>query len=60
MVGRNLLFSVGGKPPDPGNTVMSVALYDGDGPRNDGTGVADDNGTQSFAGFVALSEFPCS
>jgi tRNA A-37 threonylcarbamoyl transferase component Bud32 len=59
-VGENLLFAVGGLPPNPGKTVTAVALYDGDGPRNDGRGVDVEFGTRPFAGFVVLSETPCS
>jgi tRNA A-37 threonylcarbamoyl transferase component Bud32 len=60
LVGENLLFAVGGLPPNPGTTVTAVALYDGDGPRDDGRGVDVDGGTLPFAGFVAISETPCS
>ena len=60
LVGKNLIFAVGGRPPHPGKTVIDVALYDGDGPRNDGTGVRVDGGTLPFAGYVALSEIPCA
>jgi hypothetical protein len=59
-VGRNLLFAMGGKPPVPSKTVAAVALYDGNGPHNDGSGVKVSGGTLPYAGFVALSEIPCS
>ena len=60
LVGRNLLFAAGGLPPNPGKIVTAVALYDGDGPRNDGSGVDEVGGTMPFAGFVAISESTCS
>ncbi len=59
-VGENLLFAVGGKPPNPGNTVTAVALYDGNGPGDDGAGVDVEGGTLPFAAFVAISEAPCA
>ena len=60
MVGANLLFAADGRPPHPAATVTAVALYDGNGPRDDGTGVAVRGGTLPFAGYVALNETPCS
>jgi hypothetical protein len=59
-VGRNLLFAMGGKPPVPSKTVAAVALYDGNGPHDDGSGVKVSGGTLPFAGFVPLSEIPCT
>jgi tRNA A-37 threonylcarbamoyl transferase component Bud32 len=59
-VGPNLLFAMGGKPPVPSKTVAAVALYDGNGPHNDGTGVKVGGGTLPYAGFVALSEIQCA
>jgi len=58
-VGENLLFAANGKPPNPTTYVTAVALYDGNGPNDDGTGVDMRNGTLPFAGFVALSELLC-
>jgi hypothetical protein len=60
VVSRNLIFAMGGKPPNPSKTVAAVALYDGNGPRNDGSGVLNSGGTLSYAGFVALSEIACT
>jgi tRNA A-37 threonylcarbamoyl transferase component Bud32 len=59
-VGPNLLFAMGGKPPVPSKTVAAVALYDGNGPHNDGSGVKVRDGTLPYAGFVALSEIQCA
>jgi hypothetical protein len=59
-VGKNLLFATNGKPPNPSKFVTGVALYDGDGPRDDGNGVDVSGGTLPFAGFVALNETPCT
>jgi serine/threonine-protein kinase len=59
-VGNNLLFAANGLPPNPSKFVTAVALYDGDGPRNDGSGVNEQGGTLPFAGFIALSESTCS
>ena len=42
------------------DTIGVVALYDGDGPHDDGRGVDVRNGTLPFAGYVALSETTCS
>ena len=60
LVGKNLLFAANGLPPNPSKFVTAVALYDGDGPRNDGRGVNQQGGTLPFAGFIALSESTCS
>jgi hypothetical protein len=59
LVGKNLLLAANGRPPHPSKFVTAVALYDGDGPRNDGSGVDEQNGTLPFAGFIALSESTC-
>ena len=59
LVGKNLLFAANGIPPNPAKLVTAVALYDGDGPKNDGRGVDVDGGTLPFAGFIALSESSC-
>ena len=60
LVGKNLLFAAGGLPPNPGKLVTAVALYDGDGPRDDGSGVDEEGGTMPFAGFIAISESTCA
>jgi hypothetical protein len=59
LVGKNLLFAANGLPPNPSKLVTAVALYDGDGPRDDGSGVEEQGGTLPFAGFIALSESTC-
>ena len=59
-VGENLLFAFNGRPPNPSKHVTAVALYDGNGPKDDGSGVDVQNGTLPFAGFIALSESVCS
>jgi predicted Ser/Thr protein kinase len=59
LVGKNLLFAANGLPPNPSTLVTAVALYDGDGPRNDGRGVDVRSGTLPFAGYIALSESSC-
>ena len=59
-VGENLLFAFNGRPPNPSKRVTAVALYDGDGPKNDGRGVDVESGTLPFAGYIALSESVCS
>ena len=59
-LGKNLLFAASGRPPNPSKFVTAVALYDGDGPRNDGSGVDVQSGTLPFAGFIALNESTCS
>ena len=59
-VGPNLLFAFNGRPPNPSKRVTAVALYDGDGPKNDGRGVDVKSGTLPFAGYIALSESVCS
>jgi serine/threonine-protein kinase len=60
LVGKNLLFAANGLPPNPSKLVTAVALYDGDGPQDDGSGVDVRNGTLPFAGFIALSESTCT
>jgi hypothetical protein len=40
--------------------VTAVALYDGNGPKNDGRGVDVKSGTLPFAGYIALNESVCS
>ena len=59
-LGKNLLFAASGLPPNPSKFVTAVALYDGDGPRDDGSGVDEFGGTLPFAGFIALSESTCT
>jgi serine/threonine-protein kinase len=59
LVGRNLLLAANALPPNPSTFVTAVALYDGDGPRDDGGGVDQHGGTLPFAGFIALSESTC-
>ena len=59
-VGENLLFAFNGRPPNPSKRVTAVALYDGDGPADDGRGVDVRGGTLPFAGYIALSESVCS
>jgi serine/threonine-protein kinase len=58
-LGKNLLFAANGLP-NPSTFVTAVALYDGDGPRGDGSGVDEQSGTLPFAGFIALSESTCA
>ena len=53
-LGRNLVLAANGKPPHPSNYVTAVALYDGSAP-----GAGQNDGTRSYAGFVALSETNC-
>ena len=55
----NLFFGVAGIRGRLSNRVRVVALYDGDGPRGDGSGVDVAGGTLPFAGFVALSDTQC-
>jgi len=59
-VGPNLLFAFSGRPPNPSKQVTAVALYDGNGPKNDGRGVDVRGGTLPFAGYIAISESVCS
>lgn len=59
-VGENLLFAANGLPPNPSTFVTAVVLYDGDGPRNDGTGVDVRGGTLPFAGFIGSNESTCA
>jgi serine/threonine-protein kinase len=59
-VGPNLLFAFNGRPPNPSKRVTTVALYDGNGPADDGRGVDVRSGTLPFAGYIALSESVCS
>jgi len=58
--GKNLLFAANGLPPNPSEFITAVVLYDGDGPRNDGSGVDVHNGTLPFAGYIALNESTCT
>jgi hypothetical protein len=51
LVGKNLLFAV---RPDT-EVVATVALYDGGAPR-----ATENNGTQSFANYVAQVEASCT
>jgi serine/threonine-protein kinase len=60
IVKPNLFFTVGGLPGRLTDRIGVVALYDGDGPHNDGAGVDVAGGTLSFAGFIALSETQCT
>jgi hypothetical protein len=53
-LGKNLVFAANGKPPHPSTYVTAVALYDGSAP-----GAGENNGTRSYAGFVAISETNC-
>jgi protein kinase-like protein len=59
-VGRNLFVARIAVPQRTSDTVGVVALFDGDGPKNDGKGVNVDSGTLPFAGYIALSETMCS
>ena len=59
-LGKNLLFALNGRPPNPSKHVTAVALYDGDGPHDDGRGVDVKDGTLPFAGYIALSESVCT
>ncbi|HET7128885.1 MAG TPA: serine/threonine-protein kinase [Gaiellaceae bacterium] len=59
-LGQNLFLAMIGTPKRVTDTIGVVALYDGDGPNNDGRGVDVSGGTLPFAGFVALSETTCS
>jgi hypothetical protein len=59
IVKPNLFFSVAGVPGRLSNRIGAVALYDGDGPRNDGEGVDVEGGTLPFAGYIAISETQC-
>ena len=59
-VGRNLFFGMYGGPTITPTRVSAVALYDGNGPRNDGSGVDVGGGTLPFAAYIALSETPCT
>jgi serine/threonine-protein kinase len=60
VVKPNLFFTVGGLPGRLRDRIGVVALYDGDGPQNDGAGVDVRGGTLPFAGFIALSETQCT
>jgi tRNA A-37 threonylcarbamoyl transferase component Bud32 len=59
LVRPNLFFAMNGGAKTRPSKVAAVAIYDGDGPRNDGSGVYGHGGTLAFAGYVALSETPC-
>jgi serine/threonine-protein kinase len=59
-LGQNLFLAMIGTGKRVSDTIGVVALYDGNGPRNDGTGVDVRSGTLPFAGYVALSETTCS
>jgi len=58
-LGKNLLFALNGRL-NPSKHVTAVALYDGDGPQDDGRGVDVKDGTRPFAGYIALSESVCT
>ena len=60
IVKPNLFFTRGGLPGRLTDRIGVVALYDGDGPRDDGSGVDVRGGTLSFAGYIALSETQCT
>jgi hypothetical protein len=59
-LGQNLFVAMIGTDKRVTDTIGVVALYDGNGPRDDGTGVSVRNGTLPLAGAVALSETTCS
>jgi len=59
-LGQNLFLAMIETDKRVSDTIGVVALYDGNGPHDDGTGVDVRNGTLPFAGFVALSETTCS
>jgi len=59
-LGQNLFLAMIGTDKRVSDTIGVVALYDGNGPHDDGTGVDVRNGTLPFVGFVALSETTCS
>jgi hypothetical protein len=59
-LGQNLFVAMIETHDRVSDTIGVVALYDGNGPHDDGTGVDVRNGTLPFAGFVALSETTCS
>lgn len=60
LVGPNLFFAMYGGANVIPKRVSAVALYDGNGPRDDGSGVDVNGGTQPFAAYIALSETPCT
>jgi hypothetical protein len=59
-LGQNLFVAMIETHDRISDTIGVVALYDGNGPHDDGTGVDVRNGTLPFAGYVALSETTCS
>jgi hypothetical protein len=59
-LGQNLFVAMIGTDKRVTDTIGVIALYDGDGPRDNGTGVNVRNGTLPLAGAVALSETTCS
>jgi serine/threonine-protein kinase len=59
-IGKNLFAAVAGTFPRAAGTIGDLALYDGNGPRNDGSGVDVSGGTLPFVGYIALSETMCS
>ena len=59
-LGQNLFLAMIGTGKRVTDTIGVVALYDGNGPHDDGTGVDVSGGTLPFAGYVALSETTCS
>ena len=55
-LGENLLFALDGRQ-NPSKRVTAVALYDGDGPQDDGRGVdVEEWGTLPFAGYIPQRE----
>ena len=59
-LGKNLFVAPVSEKTHVTNTTGVVALYDGDGPKNDGSGVDVEHGTLPFVGYVANSETMCS
>jgi hypothetical protein len=60
-LGQNLFLAmIGTHDGGVTDTIGVVALYDGNGPHDDGKGVDVPFGTRPFVGFVALSETTCS
>jgi serine/threonine-protein kinase len=53
-LGKDLVFAVNEKPPHPLCYIAAIALYNGGAP-----GATLPNGSQPFAGFVAISETSC-
>jgi len=58
-LGQNLFLAMIEKDKRVTDTIGDLALYDGNGPADDGSGVSVAGGTLPFAGFVALSETTC-